>query len=621
MAVPDQDPISSHVASGASGVFAYSFQIAAASDLAVTANGALLTLNVDYTVAGIGVESGGTITVTPTPAPGVVITIYRDTALERLDDFQTAGDLPAAQVNLELDRLWRALQEIFSGGKGSPTALRVPQGETVPALPAAASRALKMLVFDSAGNPVVAVTPTGTAADVLVQLLNAIDVTKGDALIGAKLTDTGAIATDHHELNERRVPEVFDFMTPAQIADVCSATPALDHSDLLQSAIDAAQVLGKGERRLRINGTQAGYYRITKPLVVTSNFLTVEWDSTNAIIKKFFNGDMFQIYGGDVEFNRCGLDGNGATYTGGGIRLMSASANSFRLINPRIKETASAPLLIEANAGSLMKVIGGLLQPYNAASAGPTHGVAMAGVDASPANRKLIGVSMGGAPIMDASGAETVQIVGCDGSKITTSSTSKKISATGNRMQTAGANNLISGVDHCFVANTMASSFELAPGATNCVVKENVTVGVEVIDTSGNSSNKVTFYGSAFTPTWTGSGSNPSLGNGTLTGLYDRNDRHVTVTVDLTIGSTTTLGTGEYSFGLPLQAVSGRSFVGSAWLSDAGTAFYVGTVLVVAGSTTAQVYFNAGASAMSPTVPIALANGDRLRFQITYVPT
>lgn len=185
MAVPDQTPLNTHIAAGASGVFAYSFQIAAATDLAVTNDGAALTLNVDYTVTGVGVETGGTIIITPTPTAGAVVTVYRDTQLERVDDFQTAGDLPAAQVNLELDRLWRALQEIFGGGKGAPTAVRVPAGEVIPALPKASDRASRVLAFNSSGNPVViAGVDSGSAAALALDLANTASATKGPALLG-----------------------------------------------------------------------------------------------------------------------------------------------------------------------------------------------------------------------------------------------------------------------------------------------------------------------------------------------------------------------------------------------------------------------------------------------------
>src|SRR5574341_31294 len=450
-------------------------------------------------------------------------------------------------------------------------------------------------------------------------LANTSNAALGDNLVGVLLTDTSAVASTQHEQNERRVLEVFDFMTSAQIADVTSATPALDHTAALQAAITAAQVLAKGERRLRINSTLSGYFRITAPLVVSSNFLTIEWDSNNAIIKKFLNGDMFQINGGEVEFHRCALDGNGGSYTGGGIRLLTGAAISFRIVNPRIKETASAPVLIEADAGSGMKIIGGLLQPYNAAAAGPTHAVAMTGADTGPKNRLFLGFSSGGAPLVDCTGAETMLIHSCDGSGVTTSGTSKKVSLVGNRMQTAGMNVSVYGIDHCIVGNTVASRFELMSGASNCVVKENVQVGGDVIDSSGNTTNKVSFVGSSYTPTWTAATTNPTLGNGTLSGSFDRHDKAVTATGFLEIGSTTTLGTGAYSFALPLQAVASRDFVGSIWLRDSGTNFRVGTVLVTGGASTAQMYFEASATAMSSTVPIALATGDQLRYEISYV--
>ncbi|HEU6453998.1 MAG TPA: glycosyl hydrolase family 28-related protein [Roseateles sp.] len=235
MAVPKQDPISSHVATGASGVFSYDFQIAAETDLTVTADGAELTLNVDYTVSGVGVDSGGTISITPTPEAGVLITVYRDTQLARDDDFQTGGDLPAPQLNLELDRLWRALQEIFSGGKGAPTALRVPQGETIAALPKASERALMTLVFDSLGNPVVAAPVSGSAVDVLVQLLSTSDAAKGDALIGVKQPFTGAAARTLHDKLAETI-SVMDFG-----AKVDGAT---DDTAAWQAAIDAVKVKG-----------------------------------------------------------------------------------------------------------------------------------------------------------------------------------------------------------------------------------------------------------------------------------------------------------------------------------------------------------------------------------------
>lgn len=54
-----------------------------------------------------------------------------------------------------------------------------------------------------------------------------------------------------------------------------------------------------------------------------------------------------------------------------------------------------------------------------------------------------------------------------------------------------------------------------------------------------------------YTPTWTASTTNPTLGNGTLSGRYWRNGPIVKGAINLTIGSTTGLGSGNYTWQLP----------------------------------------------------------------------
>lgn len=58
--------------------------------------------------------------------------------------------------------------------------------------------------------------------------------------------------------------------------------------------------------------------------------------------------------------------------------------------------------------------------------------------------------------------------------------------------------------------------------------------------------------GTAYTPTWTGSGSNPSIGNGGLGGRYWLVGKILFLRIQLTVGSTTAFGTGQWSFGLPV---------------------------------------------------------------------
>lgn len=105
-----------------------------------------------FTIDGIGNESGGTITFGSIPTSGANVTIYRDVSIERDTDYQDNGDLLAKTVNSDFDRIWMALQD---GSAGLSRAVRVPRSDINPnmELPAASVRANKALGFDANGNP------------------------------------------------------------------------------------------------------------------------------------------------------------------------------------------------------------------------------------------------------------------------------------------------------------------------------------------------------------------------------------------------------------------------------------------------------------------------------------
>jgi hypothetical protein len=54
-----------------------------------------------------------------------------------------------------------------------------------------------------------------------------------------------------------------------------------------------------------------------------------------------------------------------------------------------------------------------------------------------------------------------------------------------------------------------------------------------------------------FTPVWSSAGTQPSIGNGTITGKYRRVGDSVEIFTEVYSGSTTTYGTGAYSFSMP----------------------------------------------------------------------
>jgi hypothetical protein len=126
----------------------------------------------------------------------------------------------------------------------------------------------------------------------------------------------------------------------------------------------------------------------------------------------------------------------------------------------------------------------------------------------------------------------------------------------------------------------------------------------------------------SYTPTWTASTTNPTLGNGTLIGRYQKTGRTVVCHINLVTGSSTTYGSGNYSFALPVAAANvGASYIGGAHLL--GNDRWVGQVVVSPGATTTSPFFpisatNTRTDFQTPTRPEAFANGSQLRMTFTY---
>jgi len=116
----------------------------------------------------------------------------------------------------------------------------------------------------------------------------------------------------------------------------------------------------------------------------------------------------------------------------------------------------------------------------------------------------------------------------------------------------------------------------------------------------------------AYTPTWTASSVNPAIGNGTLSGRYIVRGRRYWVDIHLVAGSTTTFGTGTWSFALPFAAIDTNGQVLSAWLLDSGTTQNTAAA-VLQTTTTICPFPNGSAGALTPTVPWTWAQNDQAR--------
>jgi hypothetical protein len=124
-----------------------------------------------------------------------------------------------------------------------------------------------------------------------------------------------------------------------------------------------------------------------------------------------------------------------------------------------------------------------------------------------------------------------------------------------------------------------------------------------------------------YSPIWASvSNPQPAIGNGTLKARWAKAGKLVHVRLRLTIGATTTLGTGVWSFTLPLTSISNSDLetFGQCVTLDAGTGYKHDVVNVASGASTMRMIGITSGSFYSPTVPQAWASTDFLNISLTY---
>lgn len=146
---------------GSTVAFPYTNKIFAASDLAVTVGGVAQVLNTDYTLAGVGVDAGGTVTFVAAPASGTGnVILVRDVPATQGTDIPLGGAFPASLVEDGLDKVTVLVQQVADKIVRS---LVQPNADpaAIAELPGVASRASKFLAFDASGDPIASSGPVG----------------------------------------------------------------------------------------------------------------------------------------------------------------------------------------------------------------------------------------------------------------------------------------------------------------------------------------------------------------------------------------------------------------------------------------------------------------------------
>lgn len=122
----------------------------------------------------------------------------------------------------------------------------------------------------------------------------------------------------------------------------------------------------------------------------------------------------------------------------------------------------------------------------------------------------------------------------------------------------------------------------------------------------------------SYTVTWTGFVSNPVIGNGTLTGSYVLKSTELLVTINITMGGTTTFGSGFWEVSVPV-APSGNTTVGSGLAVDIdGLNVPLATSFTLVGASGIFATDTALFNNIDATHPFTWASTDILRVNLAY---
>lgn len=285
-----------YTGNGVTTSFPYTFRIFKKSDLTVSVIDLIGTLTVlvldtDYTVTNAGGYNGGSVVLTTPLANGWQISIARELEPTQETDLRNQGKFFAEVHEDAFDKLTMLIQQVSSlfrlalrkpssianwydalnnyirnlkdprdpqdaatknytdnlVGSNFNRTLRVPES-SIPQLPPANLRANMIQGFDSAGNPVMLVPQSGSAADVLLQLAST-DPGKGDALIAVKQPYTNSVARTQHDVNA-------DYISVKDFGAVGDGVT--NDTNAIQTAINYASLNGVGLY------APSGRYRVDK---------------------------------------------------------------------------------------------------------------------------------------------------------------------------------------------------------------------------------------------------------------------------------------------------------------------------------------------------------------------
>lgn len=303
-----------------------------------------------------------------------------------------------------------------------------------------------------------------------------------------------------------------------------------------------------------------------------------------SVIKRAATGDLFGSIGSNVSIYDMTIDGETTSCGAGRGILIGAGKYGQFMSNVEVTDFSESCLEFAGDAGSTFTAVACTF--YTTQTPGTGAAVKVNGADTGAIPRHFYGCESGGCTLFDfgdsanfvANGGYTNGLIWGTGSTHTFVS-DMRIGAVGGTVTTKGG------------AHRLTSCIFAVPLIVDSI---NTYVHSEVPDydiTDTGYGNEIYIPATAYTPSWTSSGTAPSLGNGIITGVYTRQGRLVTAVVNLGFGASTTPGTGTWRFSLPQLDMNSYIHVGGGGQTGGSSAGnWSLSCLVVPGTAYAQIY-------------------------------
>lgn len=360
-----------------------------------------------------------------------------------------------------------------------------------------------------------------------------------------------------------------------------------------------------------------GNYLITATLNVPAG-RTIQGESRDsAILLHGFNGDLFDL-GTNVKLADFAADGQGATYTGRGISITGTRA-AQTMERLRFTNFDDPCVYFETAAGSRSLIMGCEMWRINALTGTGRYAIVIdPAQQLSAVPRKIIALETGGQCSIDFGGSNNTEVIASIlGDLGFDSGEARGVNVLGCRL----LNDLALTVDGhgiTIIGCDVLPQITIAPGADSIAIGPNAYNNLPIINNSGNSRNQITHYGINYTPVLTSGGTAPDLGNGVLTGRFSQAGGVVRAVINLTIGSTTTLGTGELRVSLPTpRADTTIEMVGRVRMQIGATQYFADAD--IPGAVGYVRFYRDGSGSITATSPATFAAGDNLRIGFSYL--